>query len=104
MIDVIASLDTTNISAVPSVQDWLEGRKHWRIILREREPDAAVLVARPQPAVAYKPAQCEAQLAGPLRRKPEHRHFPIFANADIRRREGKFRILRETSFSRLNQQ
>src|SRR3990172_3848224 len=67
MVHSTLPLNPADVTTVPAIQDSPESREHRRVRLRECEPDAAVLVARPQPAVPDEPAEHEAELSRPLR-------------------------------------
>ncbi len=104
MVYTIRPLDCAHRLAIPSIQDRPQGSEHWRVRLREREPNPAVSIARPNPSVADEPAKGEAQVFGPDRGEVQRRRLSIPSHIHIRRPEGKRWLLGELSGAGLQEE
>src|SRR2546429_9726920 len=103
MVHPVCPPDSSNVQAVPTIQDGLECCEHRCVISCEREPYATILVSRPKPTVPDEPAQCEAEFAGPFRRKVEDRRLSVRSDVQLRGSKRQSAFLREASLSRLDQ-
>src|SRR3972149_5664381 len=104
MVHTILPAYAADIASIPSVEDGARGGEGRRVVLREGEAHATVLVPRPQPSVADEPAENEAEFPGPLHRQVQDRRLPVPSNVDVRRGEREPAILREPPLARLNEE
>src|SRR6266702_3534728 len=98
MVDAVRPLDAANVPSVPTIQNRSERREDGGVVLGEREPNPAILIARAQPAIDHEPTESQAEFAGPFGRQVENRRFSIFPDVDVRWPEGKRPIFGELSF------